>query len=131
MKFISRLPKILAGLFIAAAAVAASSTLTSCSDDDYYYDPYYYSPIVGSWGSAASGFYYNEFTFYSDGTGIYSAYNDFGNWESWAITWATSGNSLNVYFVNTGQSWYYTWRTSGNYLYLTNGSTQSVYGLIY
>jgi hypothetical protein len=93
-----------------------SVAMTSC-DDDYYPD-YYGSPIVGTWQlTGVPGFDVTEFDFYDDGTGYYYAYDSYGTWTSWPITYNIYGSRLTVY-VSTGQIWNYTWRCSGTMLIL-------------
>lgn len=85
--------------------------LASCSDEPYYNN----SPLVGGWYlvDSSSGAIYNEFEFYSDGSGTYYADDGYGteyiSWESW-------GNQLNVYFPS--ETWQFSWSYRGGYLYL-------------
>ncbi|MDE5724968.1 MAG: hypothetical protein K2I12_03040 [Duncaniella sp.] len=85
--------------------------LTSCAADDPYYD---YSPIVGGWYLVDSpGVIYNEFEFYSDGSGLYYADDGYG---SEYIEWVTYGNQLTVYLAS--ETWDFDWAIRGGYLYL-------------
>lgn len=91
----------------------AAMFMTSCDDDD----DYWYSPLEGSWTIVdPPGVDYNEYTFYSDGTGVYYIEDYAGN-PSYYFTWETFNNNLYVYF-NMGETWRFTWLIRDGYLYL-------------
>lgn len=110
----------LAWRLLAAVALSAAAlpTLTSCGDE--YYDGPYYSTLSGTWQLTGVSYYNtNEFTFYGDGTGYYSAYDAYGNWQSWMMTYTIYGSRLTVY-LNSGQVWTYNWSIAGNMLTLVD-----------
>lgn len=112
-------------LIMVAMMNVMSTALTSCDDDDDYY-----APIVGTWQACDSpGSTYNEFTFYGDGTGLYSAYNMDGLWTTWTTQWDIDGSYLTIWVNETGQEWNYSWAIRGYYLYLNDGINQLVYEL--
>lgn len=91
---------------------------TSCDDDD----DYYMSPIEGSWAIVdPPEVDYNEYFFFSDGTGTYYIEDYAGN-STYYFTWQTFGNVLYVYF-NTGDTWRYTWYLRDGYLYMYRDGT--------
>lgn len=94
----------------------AMLTVTSCDTDDDLYG----NPIVGNWQMVAPlDQFYNEFSFYADGTGSYYVEDDLGP-DTYYIEWYTDGPELWVYFPDTmgADSMYFTWRVSGPTLYL-------------
>lgn len=99
--------KSLARIAALAVLIASCVALTSCDDNDDYY---YGSPLVGSWEQVyVSAYDVTYFTFYSDGTGIYSDYNN-----SWSFTWDLwGGNQVQIYIMSTGQTWNYQYRVQG------------------
>lgn len=85
--------------------------LTSCVEDEPYYD---YSPLIGGWYLVDSpGVIYNEFEFYSNGSGNYYADDGYGDEY---IEWSSYGNQLTVYLQS--ETWDFNWAIRGGYLYL-------------
>lgn len=113
------------------ATVVVMLSLTSCGDEDYYY-----SPIEGTWelvsvnGMPVSEPQVCEFTFYSDGTGIYGQYNPYPVWSTNTISWDMSytdggADYLHVYTWD-GQRWDYLVRLYQWELVLTDTYTGDV-----
>lgn len=109
-----------------------SSTLSSCGDSDYYY-----SPLEGTWGlESVNGIPvntldYSEFTFYSDGTGVYGQYNRYGNWSTYPITWDLGGTSGggDVLYIDVpyfGERWVYLIKLFPTRLQMTDMDTGDV-----
>lgn len=112
---------------LAVALVAlTAAVLTACDDDE----PYYTSPLVGDWvmiaddqGPVDDGLQ-PVFNFYSDGTGIYTDYDQWGYEYTYDIFWQPSGTMLYVMF-DDGQQWSYRWSVTGSLLYLYDIDTGS------
>lgn len=110
------------------ALIIASITLVSCDDDDDYY---YGSPLVGTWQMVAPvGQFYNEFTFYANGSGSYYVEDYYGS-DEYYIEWWTNGSALTVDFPDEMDTMYFTYRISGYslYLYPSEGGEPWVYQL--
>ena len=112
------LPNYLRLLAIAVTVV----TLGSCSDDD----DYYWSPLIGDWVLVADEYGpvdtdQNIFSFYSDGSGQYVDYDNWGQSYTYDIYWDTDGSGQYVDYDNWGQSYTYDiyWDTDGSLLYVT------------
>lgn len=109
------------GLLLVAITVAALS-LSSCAPDDDGPEAY----IIGDWYMVAPlGDIYNEFTFYSNGTGSYYVEDAWGA-DEYYIEWYTSGNSLTIDFPYDYDQMYFQWQCNGDVLYLqpsTGGPT--------
>lgn len=121
MKRIFRYTSLLSVILLAMLTVSACDT-----EDDYYG-----SPIVGSWRMVAPlDQFYNEFTFYPDGTGSYFV-DDYWGPDTYYIEWYTEGPELWVYFPDTmgADNMYFRWRVIGSslYLYPDGGGTPWVY----
>ncbi|MCM1163572.1 MAG: hypothetical protein NC339_04910 [Muribaculaceae bacterium] len=101
--------------------------MSSCDPDDEYYG----NPLVGTWQMVAplDGFY-NEFTFYADGSGTYYVEDDWGR-DNYYINWYLYGNQLQVDFPDQMDTMYFTCQVSGYslYLYPSDGGTPWVYQL--
>ncbi|MCM1521119.1 MAG: hypothetical protein NC039_00535 [Muribaculaceae bacterium] len=101
-------------------------TLTSsCNDEEEFYD----NPLVGTWQMVAPlDEFYNEFTFYADGSGSYYVEDDWGS-DTYYIYWYVYGNQLQVDFPDQMDSMYFTWQSDGYtlYLYPSDGSMPWVY----
>ena len=121
MKQIYRYAALLTTIFLATLA------LQSCATDDEYYD----HPLVGTWQMVAplNGFY-NEFTFYSNGTGAYFVEDDWGQ-DNYYINWYAYGNQLQVEFPDQMDTMSFTWQMDGYslYLYPVEGGATWVYRL--
>ncbi len=100
-----------------------SVSFTSCIDDD---DEPYYSPLVGSWELLEDSYgivpqyEINYFHFYSDGRGVYEAYDNHGDWCNWKYWWTDYGrydNTVEIEFQD-GTTWTYYWEINRGYLYL-------------
>lgn len=99
-----------------ATIMVTALTLTSCYDDDGPYN----SGLLGTWELTGVTYYNtNQFTFYGNGSGVYGAYDGYGNWQQWGMTYDVYGSQLTVY-LNTGQVWRYTWAITGNTLILND-----------
>lgn len=109
----------LALLFIVAMTVA------SCGDE--YYE---YSPLEGSWELVEIDDYrvleseVSEFTFYSDGTGVYGQYLPYPRWNASPITWEVdyTGAGAEYLYIHpyTGGTWSYMLRLYPSYMELTD-----------
>jgi hypothetical protein len=109
------------------AVILATLSLQSCAEDDEYYG----NPLVGTWQMVAplNGFY-NQFTFYSNGTGTYYVEDDWGS-DSYYINWYVYGNQLQVEFPDEMDTMSFLWQIDGYslYLYPSDGSATWVYRL--
>lgn len=112
---------------IITAIILATLSLTSCDDDDEYYG----NPLVGTWQMIAplDGFY-NEFTFYSDGSGAYYVEDSWGS-DTYYINWYLYGSQLQVDFPDQMDTMYFTCSIQGYnlFLYPDNGGNPWVYQL--
>jgi len=99
----------------------AVSFSSCCEDDDRYY-----SPLVGSWELLEDSYgivpqyEINYFHFYSDGRGVYEAYDNHGYWCNWKYWWTDYGrydNTVEIEFQD-GTTWTYYWEINRGYLYL-------------
>lgn len=97
-------------------------SFSSCYEDD----DRYYSPLVGSWELLEDQYglvpqvYIDRLHFYSDGRGVYEAYDNYGYWNSWNIWWddyGRYGNTIEIRFYD-GTTWTYFWEFYRGYLYL-------------
>ncbi len=112
--------------FFALATVAILLTSLSGCDSD---EDYYYSPLIGDWVLVADDYgpveiNQSTFTFYGDGTGYFTDYDDWGYEYNYNIFWEPDGQLLYVTF-DDGNTWTYRWAIAGNYLYLTDLDTGS------
>lgn len=106
--------------------LVSAMCFTACDDDDDYY---YGNPIVGDWQMVSqTGYFYNEFTFYPDGTGTYYVEDQYGS-DTYYIQWDTYGSQLTVDFPNQMDTMYFNWSVQGNtlYLYPDDGGNPWVY----
>lgn len=99
----------------------AVSFSSCCEDDDRYY-----SPLVGSWElledqyGIVPQYEINYFHFYSDGRGVYEAYDNHGylcNWDFWWDDYGRYDNTVEIEFQD-GTTWTYYWEINRGYLYL-------------
>ncbi len=98
-------------LLISMLIAMMSITVTSCDPDDDYY--YYDAPFLGSWMSDDHS---SSFTFYANGTGVYT---DFYTNSSTSITWEADDYNLWIYPNDGwGDTWSYQWDVYGNTLEL-------------
>ncbi len=85
-------------------ALAATVAFTSCEPDDGYY-----SYVAGTWTAEYAGdrsgeydlgeYDIDQYSFYDNGTGIYSYYNDYHQWVSLRFGWSDDGrNSLTLWY---------------------------------
>lgn len=100
-------------------------SLTGCDTDD----DYYYSPLIGDWVLVADDYGPVEmnqsiFTFYGDGSGVFTDYDEWGYEYNYDIFWEPDGELLYVSFSNA-ETWTYRWAIAGSYLYLTDLDTGS------
>lgn len=110
-------------LFPLIMMLLMSVSFTSCIDDD---DDRYYSPLVGSWELLEDSYgivpqyEINYFHFYSDGRGVYEAYDNHGylcNWDFWWDDYGRYENTVEIRF-HDGTTWTYYWELYRGYLYL-------------
>lgn len=116
------------------------TSFTSCvivDDDDLYH-----SPLVGSWELLEDQYgpvpqaYIDRIYFYSDGHGVYEAYDNYGYWSNWDFRWndyGKYGNTIEMSFYD-GTTWNYYWEIYRGYLYLYdywNKNNYLVYRPIY
>lgn len=110
-------------LFPLIMMLLMSISFTSCIDDD---DDRYYSPLVGSWELLEDSYgivpqyEINYFHFYSDGRGVYEAYDNHGylcNWDFWWDNYGRYENTVEIRF-HDGTTWTYYWELYRGYLYL-------------
>lgn len=100
-------------LLLMVVALMCCVTLSSCEDDGYYYG----NPIVGRWQLIApTNVDYNEYVFYSNGTGAYYIQDAWGE-DEYYFRWDVFGDQLSIYFDN-GENWYFGWTVQGYNLYL-------------
>ena len=99
----------------------AVSFSSCCEDDDRYY-----SPLVGSWELLEDQYgpvpqvYIDRLHFYSNGVGVYEAYDSYGHWSNWDFWWDDYGryeNTVEIRF-HDGTTWTYFWELYRGYLYL-------------
>lgn len=99
----------------------AVSFSSCCEDDDRYY-----SPLVGSWELLEDSYgivpqyEIDYFHFYSDGRGVYEAYDNHGylcNWDFWWDNYGRYENTVEIRF-HDGTTWTYYWELYRGYLYL-------------
>lgn len=89
-----------------ATVLIMTLTITSCTDDD---EPYYNHPLVGTWQMVSPvGIFYNEFTFYPDGSGNYYVSDQYGE-DNYYIEWYVNGSQLTVDFPDQMDTMYFTW----------------------
>lgn len=99
-------------LLLTLLVMFAALFMTSCDDDDDYY-----SPLEGSWYIVEPPTAdYNEYDFYSNGTGNYYVEDYAGN-SNYYFTWETFGSDLYIYFAQ-GDTWRFSWLIRDGYLYL-------------
>ena len=122
--------------FVALLLVVVSAVaMTSCEDDDYYY-----SDLIGSWQLVESGgrpvydLETDYYTFYSDGTGYYSYYDQMGRiWDEPFLWGERPGGRLLLSYDNPAfgdESCYY--RYDGRYMYFSTSPsfyTYTVYAM--
>ncbi|MDE6523987.1 MAG: hypothetical protein K2L66_00355, partial [Paramuribaculum sp.] len=87
------------------AIAVAIVTFGSCSDEN----DYYWSPLIGDWVLVADEYGpvdtdQNIFSFYSDGSGQYVDYDNWGQSYTYDIYWDTDGTALYISFAD-GQDW--------------------------
>lgn len=120
--------KISNSLLTLCLVLVALAGLTSCGDE--YYD---YSPLQGGWelveidGVPVAEPYVSEFTFYSNGTGVYGQYNPYPQWTTFRITWETDiapGGAEYLYIYPAGGGvWSYMIRLYPTFMELTDLDT--------
>lgn len=108
-----------------AAFAFLALTFSGCEDND----DYYYSPLIGDWELVSDDYgpvtlNQSVFSFYGDGAGIYTDYDDWGYEYNYDIFWEPDGDLLYVSF-DDGNYWTYRWAIAGSYLYLTDIETGS------
>ena len=111
-----------------ATVLIMTLTLTSCTDYD---EPYYNHTLVGTWQMVSPvGLFYNEFTFYPDGSGNYYVSDQYGE-DNYYIEWYVNGSQLTVDFPDQMDTMYFTWSVTGYslYLYPSTGGNPWVYQL--
>lgn len=98
----------------------AVSFSSCCEDDDRYY-----SPLVGSWELLEDQYgpvpqvYIDRLHFYSNGVGVYEAYDSYGYWSNWDFSWDNYGryeNTVEIRFHDGTRTYY--WELYRGYLYL-------------
>ena len=95
--------------------IASTLSLTSC--DDIRGD-IYYNDLVGVWELTGAPFYeVSQFQFNYDGSGYYSAYDYYGNCQSWYFTYEIRGSQIRIDLWD-GQTWFYRYQTRGDMLIL-------------
>lgn len=114
-------------LLVIVSAVA----MTSCEGDP----DYYYSDLVGSWQLVESGgqpiydYQTDYYTFYSDGTGYYSYYDQYGNMWDEPFYWSErAGGRLLLSYDNPAlgnETCYY--RYDGRYMYFSTSPSFYTY----
>lgn len=109
---------------IIATLIALVASLSSCTVDNGSLS------AGGNWSLTyinnspvyTDDYDYCEFQFYSNGTGYYSFYDDFGRWSSLYVTWDVDYSGyrdiLYVYPSNGQNAWIYNMDRSYNTLYL-------------
>lgn len=111
-------------LLLLLLSIVAMTGFTACDDED---NPHT-SPLVGVWQFDDPYDYYatNRFIFDANGFGEYAGINEFGQWDSWDITWESrSGSQLTVYFPQSHDVWEYYYQFRDGYLVLTDVVTGS------
>ena len=114
-------------LWLICLTVMAAVSFSSCGDETYDY-----SPLQGRWelysvnGVVVPELSVSEFTFYSDGTGIYGQYNPTGQWYTYGITWETEitpGGAEYLYIYTGTDVWSYLIRLYYDRMELTDLDT--------
>lgn len=115
-------------LWLICTVVVAATLFSSCGDE--YYE---YSPLEGRWelvevdGYPVREIEVSEFTFYSDGTGIYGQYNNLYQWSTFPIRWevdyAPGGAEYLYVYPYGGGCWRYLMRLHPTWLELTDLDT--------
>lgn len=109
-------------IFALILTVVAGASLSSCDDDDMYYNPLVgYWQLVESGGQPVYDYQVDYYTFYSNGSGMYSFYDNYGQFWQEPFYWMDNGyDQLSIQYDNPSfgtVTCYY--RYDGRYMYFS------------